>query len=474
MVPQRRGAARSAESKTAPRDGRQDGRSVSDTEGQSESRAPVVLVRATQGAETHGRDWTWVEATVWSERMLAALGNGVKGGKWFSLIDKVYRIETLKVAWQKVKDNAGAAGVDGQSVERFGDRAEMYLKELSIALERGSYRPMPVRRVEISKGGGKLRPLGIPVVKDRIVQTALKFVLEPIFEREFLKMSYGFRPGLGCKDALREVERWLKEGYTFVVDADLKSYFDTIDHERLMERVKEQVSDGRVLELIEAYLHQDIIKEMERWTPVGGTPQGAVISPLLANIYLHALDCQIKQKGYRMVRYADDFVVLCRSAEQAQAALAEVKAWVEANGLILNAEKTHVGDCRQAGQGFEFLGYRFEAGRRWVRPKSLKALRERITMKTKRTRGDSLAKIIEDINPMLRGWFNYFKHAHSVAQLGIDGLVRRRLRAILRKQEKRPGMGRCLNDHLRWPNTYFATRGLFTITAARVLASQSR
>jgi RNA-directed DNA polymerase len=406
--------------------------------------------------------------------MLAALGNGVKGGRWFSLIDKVYRIETLKVAWQKVKGNAGAAGVDGQSVKQFEVRAEMYLKELSIALERGTYRPMPVRRVEISKGGGTLRPLGIPVVKDRIVQTALKFVLEPIFEREFLKMSYGFRPGLGCKDALREVAGWLKEGYTFVVDADLKSYFDTIAHARLMERVKEQVSDGRVLELIEAFLHQDIVKEMERWTPVGGTPQGAVISPLLANIYLHALDCQMKQKGYRMVRYADDFVVLCRSAEQAQAALVEVKAWVEANGLSLNAEKTHVGDCRQEGQGFEFLGYRFEAGRHWVRPKSLKALRERIRVKTKRTRGDSLAKIIEDLNPMVRGWFNYFKHAHSVAQLGIDGLVRRRLRAILRKQEKRPGMGRCLDDHLRWPNTFFATQGLFTITAARVVASQSR
>jgi RNA-directed DNA polymerase len=406
--------------------------------------------------------------------MLAALGNGVKGGRWFSLIDKVYRIETLKVAWQKVKGNAGAAGVDGQSVKQFEVRAEMYLKELSIALERGTYRPMPVRRVEISKGGGTLRPLGIPVVKDRIVQTALKFVLEPIFEREFLKMSYGFRPGLGCKDALREVAGWLKEGYTFVVDADLKSYFDTIAHARLMERVKEQVSDGRVLELIEAFLHQDIVKEMERWAPVGGTPQGAVISPLLANIYLHALDCQMKQKGYRMVRYADDFVVLCRSAEQAQAALVEVKAWVEANGLSLNAEKTHVGDCRQEGQGFEFLGYRFEAGRHWVRPKSLKALRERIRVKTKRTRGDSLAKIIEDLNPMVRGWFNYFKHAHSVAQLGIDGLVRRRLRAILRKQEKRPGMGRCLDDHLRWPNRFFATQGLFTITAARVLASQSR
>jgi len=268
---------------------------------------------ATQGAEAHRRDWTWVEASVWNERMLAALANGVKGGKWFSLIDKGYRVETLKAAWQKVAANGGAAGVDDQSVKRFAARAEMYLKELSIALERGTYRPMAVRRVEIPKEKGKMRPVGIPVVKDRI-QTALKFVLEPIFEREFLKMSYGFRPGLGCKDALREVEGLLGDGYTFVVDVDLKSYFDTISHARLMERVEQKVSDGRVLELIGAFLKQDIVKEMERWTPTGGTPQGAVISPLLANIYLHPLDCHIKEKGYRMVRYADDFVVLCRSS----------------------------------------------------------------------------------------------------------------------------------------------------------------
>ncbi len=455
MVPQRRGAARSAESKTASRDGRQDGRSVSDRSWQSRSRAPVVPEKATQGAETHGRNWQWVEATVWSERMLAALGNGVKGGKWFSLIDKVYRKQTLKAAWHKVKENAGGAGVDGQSVERFEAGAEVYLEELERALRTGAYRPEPIKRVEIPKGGGKMRPLGIPVVKDRIVQTALKLVIEPIFEREFEDSSYGFRPQRGCKDALREVDKLIEQGFTHVVDADLESYFDTIPYEPLMGKVSERISDGG-------------------GTPVGGTPQGAVISPLLANIYLHPLDRQMKQQGCRMVRYADDFVVLCRTAEQAQAALSEVRAWVEQNGLKLNASKTHVGDCRQAGQGFEFLGYRFEAGRRWVRPKSLKALRERIRGKTKRTRGNSLTKIIEDLNPMLRGWFNYFKHAHSVAQLGIDGLVRRRLRAILRKQEKRPGMGRCLNDHLRWPNTYFATRGLFTITAARVLASQSR
>jgi RNA-directed DNA polymerase len=273
---------------------------------------------------------------------------------------------------------------------------------------------------------------------------------------------------------LREVDELLKEGYTHVVDADFDSCFDSIPYEPLMGEVSERISDGAMLELIRGFLNQDIIQGMKRWTPVGGTPQGAVISPLLANIYLHPLDRHMREKGYRMVRYADDFVVLCRTAEQAQAALNEVRAWVEQNGLKLNADKTHVGDCRQAGQGFEFLGYRFEAGWRWVRAKSLKALRERLRMKTKRTRGDSLTKIIEDLNPTLRGWFNYFKHAHSVAQLGIDGFVRRRLRVILRKQEKRPGMGKCLDDHLRWPNTYFAAQGLFTITAAHVLASQSR
>jgi len=406
--------------------------------------------------------------------MLAALGNGVKGGKWFSLIDKVYRIETLKAAWHKVKANAGAAGVDGQSVKQFGFWAEIYLAELEQALKSGEYRPEPIRRVEISKGSGKIRPLGIPAVKDRIVQTALKLVIEPIFEREFEDCSYGFRPQRGCKDALREVDELIKQGYTHVVDADLESYFDTIPHAALMRQIEQRISDGRVLELIARFLGQDIIQGMRRWTPVGGTPQGAVISPLMANIYLHPLDRQMKRQGYRMVRYADDFVVLCRTAEQAQAAHEEVKIWVEQNGLRLNADKTQVGDCRQAGQGFEFLGYRFEAGQRWVRPKSFKALRERIRQKTRRTRGENLVKIIEDLNPMLRGWFNYFKHAQSVARLGIDGFARRRLRAILRKREKRPGMGKCFDDHLRWPNTFFAAQGLFTITAARMSASQPR
>ena len=438
------------------------------------SAASTVSARTKQDAETRPRDWSWVEATIWTERMLAALDNGVKGSKWFSLIDKVARAETLQLAWEKVARNRGAAGVDGQSVEKFAARAEDYLKELEQAVKQGSYRPEPVKRVDIPKGLGQTRPLGIPAVKDRIVQTALKLVIEPIFEREFHDSSYGFRPGRSCRAALREVDWLIGAGHTHVVDADLKGYFDSIPHQRLLARVEEKISDGRILELIEAYLRQDIVRGVERWTPTGGTPQGAVISPLLANLYLHPLDGLMHSKGYRMVRYADDFVVLCRTAEQAQAALAEVRLWVEGNGLALHPDKTHVGDCREDGQGFDFLGYRFEAGRRWVRKKSLKALKDKVRRKTGRTRGVSLRSIIEELNPILRGWFAYFKHAQRLEFSRMDGFIRRRLRALLRKQEKRPGLGRCLADHKRWNNAFFAEQGLFTMTEARNLASQSR
>ena len=407
----------------------------------SESEAPAVPKEAKQGGEAHVRDWTWVEACVWNERMLAALGNGVKGGKWFSLIDKVHKPATLQAAWRKVAANAGAAGVDRQSVEQYAARAEQNLVELETALKMGRYEPQAVLRVEIPKGAGKMRPLGIPVVKDRIVQTALKIVIEPIFEEMFQDTSYGFRPGRGCKDALREVDRLLKAGYTHVVDADLASYFDTIPHARLMARIKERVSDGRVLQLIEAFLYQDIVKGVERWTPVGGTPQGAVISPLLANVYLHPLDTLMREHGYRMVRYADDFVVLCQTAGEAQAGLAKVRAWVEENGLTLNPDKTHVGDCREQGQGFDFLGYRFEAGQRTVRRKSMKAIRERIRAYTGRTRGESLASIIAKLNPMLRGWYAYFQHAHPWTYSGMDGFIRRRLRSMRRSSRSVPVLG---------------------------------
>ena len=434
-------------------------------------------VRATARPEADPDDprtWTWVTASVWTEGMLAALGNGVRGGKWHSLIDKVYAPQTLWAAWQRVAANHGAAGIDRMNIERFEANAERYLAELARALREGSYQPDPVRRVHIPKGKGQTRPLGIATVKDRVVQAALKLVVEPIFEKEFLPVSFGFRPGRSCKDALRVVDQALKEGYTWVVDADLQSYFDTIPKQPLLALVTEKISDGKVLDLFGRFLEQDVMEGMKRWTPVAGTPQGSVISPLMSNLYLHGLDVLLSEAGQKYARFADDFVALCRTRQEAEAVLAKIQAWVEQKGLRLHPEKTRVGNCMEKGQGFEFLGYRFEAGRRWVRPKSSKALREKIREKTGRTRSGSLETIISELNPILKGWFGYFQQAHRTTFRDVDGFVRRRLRAILRKREKRPGFARTSRDHRRWPNAFFAEHGLFTLHEAYVLASQSR
>ncbi|WP_084173532.1 group II intron reverse transcriptase/maturase [Modicisalibacter zincidurans] len=296
------------------------------------------------------------DRSIWTDRMLAALDNGVKGRKWFSLIDKVHRSSTLASAWLQVYRNQGAAGVDRQSVSRFAAQSGRHLEELQADLAAGRYRPQAVRRIEIPKGGGKTRPLGIPTVKDRIVQAALKRVIEPILEHEFLPMSYGFRPGRGCKDALRAVDDGLKAGMTWGVDADWLGFSDSIPHDRLMSRVEERLSDGRLLSLLRTWLTQDIVSEMNCWSPTAGAPQGAIISPLLANLYLHPLDQEMTQRGYRMVRYADDFVILCYSEQEARQALAHVQDWVMTNGLTLHPDKPHIGDCRQRGEGFDFLG----------------------------------------------------------------------------------------------------------------------
>src|SRR5262245_33343380 len=441
-----------------------------------ERRSTGSAAEAKQGAETpnDSRNWAWVEAEVWTERMLSALGNGVKGGKWYSLIDKVYAHDTLAIAWTKVQANKGAAGVDGQSVDRFAAKAEEYLSELSTALRENSYRPQAVKRVEIPKGDGRMRPLGIPTVKDRIVQQAVRLVIEPIFENGFCDGSYGFRPGRGCHDALREVDRLLKEGYTHVVDADLQSYFDTIPHGRLMTRVEEQVSDGRVLDLISGWLQADILQGLAEGTPIEGSPQAAVISPLLANIYLDPLDRLMAEHGYPMVRYADDFVILTRNHAEAEVALALVKAWVSENGLTLHPEKTRTVNCRKKGNGFEFIGYRFERGRRDVRKKRLDKLKETVGAKTRRTRGQSLKVVVVDLNRTLRGWFGYFKHAHPSIFLTLDQLIRRRLRAMLRKQAHRPGVGNDRADHQQWPNAYLANAGLFALHTAWQSARQPR
>ena len=257
-----------------------------------------------------------------------------------------------------------------------------------------------------------------------------------------------------------------------MVDADLKSYFDTIPHGRLMERVRERVADGRVLALIESFLKTGVMEEMNGWqASETGTPQGAVISPLLANIYLNPLDQAMSRSGIKMMRYADDFVILCRTQAEAEAALVQVQAWVNAEGLTLHPEKTRIVDAALPG-GFDFLGYHFERGMKWPRKKSLKKLREKLRPLTRRTNGRSLGVIIAGINPILRGWFGYFKHSKATTFPNIDAWIRGRLRSILRRRRKGRGRGRG-KDHTRWPNAYFAKHGLFTMQDAYALARQS-
>lgn len=417
--------------------------------------------------------WGWVEPSVWSDRMLAALERGVKGGKWFSLIDKVYHPANLQAAFAKVKANGGAGGVDRQSVEQFDVDAENQLGHLQQQLQTMTYAPHPVRRQWIPKpGSSEERPLGIPAVRDRVVQTAIRNVLEPIFEMKFAEHSYGFRPGRGCKDALRRVDWLLKQGYTWVVDADLKSYFDTIPHDKLMDEIEKEVADGRVLKILKQYLKAKIMDGLKEWTPETGTPQGAVISPLLSNIYLNPLDHAMAEAGFQMVRYADDFVILCRSKAEAERALTNVRDYTEAYGLQLHPEKTRLVDATQKG-GFDFLGYHFERGKRWPRKKSMKKLRDNLRAKTKRTNGQSMECIIEDVNRTLRGWYGYFKHSCKTTFPEVDGWVRMRLRSILRKRQKKKGKGRG-SDHQKWPNTYFTERGYYSLVVAHALTCQSR
>lgn len=305
------------------------------------------------------------------------------------------------------------------------------------------------------------------------MQAALRHVLEPIYEREFAEQSYGFRPKRGCKDALRRVRRLLEAGNHWVVDADLKSYFDTIPHERLIERVEERVSDGRIIGLLREYLKQEVLDTMTSWKPEEGTPQGAVISPLLSNLYLNKLDHKMEELGYEMVRYADDLVILSRSREEAEEALREVSKWTAEAGLKLHPEKTRIVDAREKKGGFDFLGYHFEQGLRWPRKKSLKKFKDTIRVKTKRNNGRSLKVIIEDVNRTTGGWFEYFKHSHWTTFKPLDQWIRRRLRTMLRKRQHRRGRGKTKRDHIRWPNAYFAAQGLQTLEAAYAKARQS-
>jgi RNA-directed DNA polymerase len=402
--------------------------------------------------------------------MLTALEKGVKGGVWFSLIDKVYAPANLHASFCEVARNGGAGGVDHVTVEDFGKRRDEHLSHIHEELREGTFRPQAIRRKLIDKPGTtEKRPLGIPTVRDRVVQGAVRHVLEPIFEKEFAEHSYGFRPGRGCKDALRRVDDLIKRGHRYTVDIDLKAYFDTIPHDKLMDEVRKRIADGRVLGLIEEFLKASIFDGLKAWTPTRGAPQGAVLSPLLSNLYLNGLDHLMASRGYEMTRYADDMVIQCRTAPEAEAALTAVREWTEARGLTLHPTKTRVVDVMV--EGFDFLGYHFEKDRKWPRKKSLDRFRETIRAMTRRTDGRSLSVIILGVNPTLRGWFEYFMHSTEPTFRDIDGWIRGRLRSVLRWRTGRRGRGRGA-DHQRWPNAYFTAHGYFSLEAARAALRQ--
>lgn len=428
--------------------------------------------KAKQGREVPEK-WGWTEASVWNERMLATLERGIKGGKWFSLIDKVWKMENLQSAAEKVARGKSRQKPDGARCHRYLEQSADRLPRLQELLKQSEYQPQPAQRVWIPKPDSKeQRPLGIPPVENRVVEMAMRNVLEPIFEHSFAEHSYGFRPGRGAKDALRRVQQLLDNARHWVVDADIKGYFDNIPQDKLLEAVSQHVSDGKVLELLQRFLKQGVMESGKGWSPTeNGTPQGAVISPLLANIYLNPLDHQMAGRGWEMVRYADDFVILCASREEAEAAISEVRAWMERAGLTLHPEKTRIVDATQRG-GFDFLGYHFERGYRWPRAKSIKKFKEAIRDKTRRLRSGSMREIIEDINRTLRGWFAYFKHGIRNTYPPLDSWIRQRLRTLLRRRHKGNGRARG-RDNQRWPNTYFAELGLISLATVRAKASRS-
>lgn len=435
---------------------------------------PTVPAGANHGGETAGlpERWSWVEPTIWTPRMVQALQGGVKGGKWYSLWDKILTPGVLEAAFAKVKANKGAAGVDHVSVDGFERDKARNLKALHESLKDGTYRPCAIRRCFIPKAGSKeLRPLGIPTVRDRVVQTALRDAVDPIFEREFADHSYGFRPRRNAHQAIDRVERLLCEGFVWLADVDLKSYFDTIPHAALMAKVRERVADGRVLGLIEAFLKQPVEEGDRRQIPSVGVPQGAVVSPVLSNVYLTPLDHLMARAGLEMTRYADDFVIQCRSEEEAQRALAEVTRWCGEAGLTVHPTKTRIVKV-SVTEGFDFLGYHFRQHRddpkrakKWPRDKSAAKLRDTLRPLTRRTNGHSLEEILRRVNVVLRGFFAYFRKSVKTPLQMLDSWVRGRLRSILRRRRKRRGRARG-KDHQRWLNAFFEDLGLFSLARA--------
>jgi RNA-directed DNA polymerase len=399
------------------------------------------------------------------------LENKVRGGKWHALIDKVYAELNLFTAARKVTAKEKAAGVDGQSCEAFEEDLLVETRQLAEQIKTQTYRPSAVRRVHIPKPGRptETRPLGIPTVRDRVVQRAVVNVIEPILDHQFHERSFGFRHGRGAHDALRIVEQKIQEGFVYVVDADLKSYFDTIPKDRLLSLLKEHISDSRMLQLVKLFLDQSILEELREWTPIAGVPQGAVLSPVLSNLYLNPLDHLMADRGFELVRYADDFVVLCRRRTDAEAALQMITEWVDQAGLTLHPTKTKIVDSRV--ESFAFLGYSFRGDRIYPRRESLAKMKARIRELTPRKRSGSIQSIAQELNRVLIGWFGYFRHCRWTIFKDLDAKIRSRLRRLLLKRHRKNP--KRLPRQQRWPNDYFAKAGLYSLRQAHFHFDQS-
>jgi len=379
-------------------------------------------------------------------RRLADWINPTDARKVHSLIDKVYKRKNLEIAWERVQSNRGAGGIDGQSMRAFAEQRDERLGKLHDELRTDTYRPLPVRQVQIPKAGkpGEYRTLGIPTIYDRVCQQALLNRLEPIFEPALDEANFGYRRGRSTKGALRKVWKEIEGGREWIVDADLKDFFGSVDHEKVLTLVAERVADGRVLRLIRAMLKAGTYGKGRLFPTERGTPQGGVISPLLSNILLTPFDREMRRKGYRLTRYADDWVITCASAAEARTALAAAIRVLEVLGVHINPQKTRIVHVQH---GFEFLGYKIKRGRQlrlppdrirsgtcsgglyaYPRDKSVRRFKDQIRRLTRRRVPLSTEGLIQEINPVLRGWGEHYKRAH-VRRLfhQLDGWVVRRI-----------------------------------------------
>ena len=358
--------------------------------------------------------------------------------KYYSLYGRLLEKQRLEEAFRQVKKSKGAAGVDGQSLSDFESNINAELTKLLLELKEKRYKPSPVKRVEIPKGNGDTRQLGIPTVRDRVVQQLLKQILEPLYDKHFHPSSYGYRPNRSCHHAISKaslfIRRYRRE---WVVDMDLSKCFDTLNHELIINRFRERVTDGSILKLLKAFLESGVMLGAEYEASTVGSPQGGVISPLIANVYLDAFDQMMKARGHRIVRYADDILILCGSKSGAENALSVATGYLEKTLMLkVNAEKTHI---THSEKGVKFLGVEIYTNYTRIQKKKLKAFKLKVKQMTRRNIGYSLEEIIRALNPVLRGFVNYFRIANCKGELvNLMGWIRRRLRVIQLRQWKKP------------------------------------